>query len=92
MLNEKLPVHDYHMANNARAARLVADEIFGQLGRRRSTRGWLTKRTGISEATLNHRLNGLSPFTIDELVVIASTLDVSLMELIRQLIPQERSA
>ncbi len=71
------------MATRTNAAQAAADEVLAVLARMRKTREWLAEQSGISLSTLTRRLNGGSSFTLDELVQIARTLDISISELLK---------
>lgn len=52
----------------------VAAEVRAQMARLQINGATLAQRTNIPRATLHRRLNGASPFTIDELADIAEVL------------------
>lgn len=66
------PTHSQRVARNVRAEMVRA-------GR---TQSQIAGRLGISQQSLSRRLSGLTSFTIDELAVIATTLEVRLTDLV----------
>lgn len=65
-----------HM-NYSTSSQKAAASIRALLAERGDTIIGLSEVTGIPISTLNRRMNGLSPFTVDELEVIAGHLKVS---------------
>jgi transcriptional regulator with XRE-family HTH domain len=57
--------------------RLVADEVYSWMGRRRTNQAALAAAMGKSEMYLSRRLNGKIPFSTDDLFRLADLLDVS---------------
>ena len=56
----------------------VAAEVRAELGYQNTSKATLAKATGISVDTLRRRLDGLYPFSIEELDKICHALDVKL--------------
>lgn len=54
----------------------VAAEVRAELHRRNIAAEHVVAATGISRGTMSRRLNGLLPFTVDELAAIAAMLGV----------------
>lgn len=67
-----------------RSARLaVSEPIRAHLAVSRISGAELARRVGIDQASISRRLNGKSPFTVDDLVLIAKALDLTLLELLQ---------
>lgn len=54
----------------------VAGEVRAEFARAGVTLGSISERTGIPVSTLSRKARALSPFTVDELAVIADALDI----------------
>lgn len=65
-----------------RRSEVAAGEVRALLGRNRQTIAGLSESTGIPIATLNRRLSGRTPFTVDELDLIAHHFGVSVADLL----------
>lgn len=63
-------------------AQRVADNIRAEVARRKLSQVKLAEQVGIRQQALSRRLNGTTPFRIDELVRIAAVLDIPLAELV----------
>lgn len=64
------------------SAQRVADNIRAEVARRRISQTVLAEKVGIRQQALSRRLNGSTPFRIDELARIADALDIPLTELV----------
>ena len=60
----------------------VANNIRAEVARRRLSQVKLAEQVGIRQQALSRRLNGTTPFRIDELARIAEVLDIPLSELV----------
>lgn len=60
----------------------VANNIRAEVARRRLSQVKLAEQVGIRQQALSRRLNGTTPFRIDELARIAEVLDMPLSELV----------
>ena len=69
------------MAVNNEAQRVV-DNIRAEVARRRLSQVSLAEQVGIRQQALSRRLNGTTPFRIDELARIAQALNMPLAELV----------
>lgn len=65
-----------------RRSEVAAGEVRALLGRNRQTIAGLSESTGIPIATLNRRLSSRSPFTVDELDLIAQHFGVTVADLL----------
>ncbi len=54
----------------------VAGQIRSILGRRQLSRRWLAGEIGMPVTSMNRRLRGEQPFTVDELTAVARVLEV----------------
>lgn len=64
------------------AVKKVTDRVIRQLTQAGHTRSWLCSVTGIPRVTLDHRLSGQSPLTLNELDRIAEALSVPTADLL----------
>lgn len=64
-------------------AQRVADNVRAEVARRKVSQTSLAELVGIRQQALSRRLNGNTPFRIDELFAIADALDVNVTELVR---------
>jgi transcriptional regulator with XRE-family HTH domain len=69
----------------------VAAEIRAELGRRHQSQRHLARALGWTEVKLSRRLTGSVPWSIDDVELIASVLDVPRSQLLDPL-PQHRRA
>lgn len=60
----------------------VSGEVRAWLARRGLRQIWLADTLGLSQSVVSKRLRGLLPFTAPELIKIASSLNISLGELL----------
>lgn len=60
----------------------VADEVRAELARQRKTAAGLASTVGITAHTMGVRLKGAVPFNVAELMIIATELGMTLVELI----------
>lgn len=60
----------------------LAAEVRAQMGRGRTSLAALADTSGISESTLKRRLSGNSDFTVREVELIASALEVKPIDLL----------
>lgn len=61
----------------------VADEVRAHMARKKLTAAKLSAEVGIPQATLSRKLNGKTPFLVDELMAICDTLAVDFVDLLR---------
>lgn len=54
----------------------VAEQIRAILGRRQLSRRWLAREVDMPVTSMNRRLRGDQPFTVDELTAVARVLEV----------------
>lgn len=63
-------------------AQRVADTVRAEVARRRLSQVKLAEQVGIRQQALSRRLNGTTPFRIDELARIADALNIPLADLV----------
>ena len=63
-------------------AQRVADNVRAEVARRKVSQTSLAQLVGIRQQALSRRLNGNTPFRIDELFAIAEALDTTVSELV----------
>lgn len=61
--------------------RMFSREVRAELARNRTTAGSLATVLGVSEATVYRRLNGDSPWTLDEAMAVAAHLSIPISRL-----------
>jgi DNA-binding Xre family transcriptional regulator len=61
----------------------VADEVRAHMARQKLSAAKLSATVGIPKATLSRKLNGKTPFLVDELMSICDVLDVDMTDLLR---------
>lgn len=54
----------------------IAGQVRAILAQRRLTGRWLAEQMGMPPTTFSRRLNGVLPFTVDELTAVARVLGV----------------
>lgn len=59
----------------------IAEQIRAILGRRQLSRSWLAREVGMPVTSMNRRLRGDQPFTVDELAAVAAALELPVIAL-----------
>ncbi|MYM19704.1 helix-turn-helix domain-containing protein [Brevibacterium sp. 5221] len=67
----------------------VSGEIRAWLGRRGLRQAWLADLLGVGQSAVSKRLRGVLPFTVPELFTIAAALDISLGELLGDVVNEK---
>ncbi|MGO2943989.1 MAG: helix-turn-helix domain-containing protein [Brevibacterium aurantiacum] len=67
----------------------VSSEVRAWLARRGFRQVWLSDLLGVGQSAISKRLRGVLPFTAPELMMIANALDVSLAELLGDLVNEK---
>jgi transcriptional regulator with XRE-family HTH domain len=62
----------------------VAEEVRAHMARKRISQTAAARALGISQSSMSRRLIGASPFTVDDLYVLAGLFGVNAAELISQ--------
>lgn len=60
----------------------IADEVRAELARRKIDQTAVATALGVSQAGASRRLSGVTPFTINELVIIADLLGLPIARLL----------
>lgn len=68
----------------ATATETVADNVRAEVARARLTQARIAHTLGVSQQAVSSRLNGRTPFALEELVSLAALLDVPLSTLLGQ--------
>lgn len=80
------------MATDTTPSSAVAAEVRGELARTRKTAAALADEISMTRATLSRRLSGASPFTLDELALIAPALGTTVHELVSSALSRRPAA
>lgn len=67
----------------------VSSEVRAWLARKGLRQIWLAELLGVGQSAVSKRLRGVLPFTAPELMMIANALDVSLAELLGELVNEK---
>ncbi|AZL07539.1 helix-turn-helix domain-containing protein [Brevibacterium aurantiacum] len=67
----------------------VSSEVRAWLARRGLKQLWLAELLGVGQSAVSKRLRGALPFTAPELMMIANALDISLAELLGELVNEK---
>ena len=78
------PTCDRRLHMTQTLSRDVAAAVRAELARKQIPQIQLAEALALSPATVSRRMNGLAPFELDELPVVAGVLGVTILDLIKE--------